>query len=143
MDAADVTGALLLELVLPISLLLCSRGNSCFGIIAVVVAGISLASRFKKSPFLMPSWIVFLIRFGEPLPSCLMAWSFSSGDRTLTLAALVLRSTTYDNLWMLLAIVLLTATMFGIRFVMISAVFAQRAWRAKRSLKKSGRVLLF
>ena len=37
---------------------------------------------------------------------------------------------------MLLAIVLLTATMFGIRFVMISAVFAQRAWRAKRSLKK-------
>ena len=27
----------------------------------------------------------------------------------------VLRSSTYDNLWMLLAIILLTATMFGIR----------------------------
>ena len=37
---------------------------------------------------------------------------------------------------MFLAIVLLTAIMFGIRFVMISAVFAQRAWRTKRSLKK-------
>ena len=61
---------------------------------------------------------------------------FLLGTELPTLAAPVLRSTTYDNLWMLLAIVLLTATMFGIRFVMISAVFAQRAWRAKRSLKK-------
>ncbi len=50
---------------------------------------------------------------------------FPLGDRTSTLAAPVLRSTTYDNLWMLLGIVLLTATIFGIRFVMISAVFAQ------------------
>ena len=62
---------------------------------------------------------------------------FLLGTELPTLATPVLRSSTYDNLWMLLAIVLLTATMFGIRFVMISAVFAQRAWRAKRSLKKN------
>ncbi|MFR6600397.1 MAG: hypothetical protein ACLUSV_06895 [Streptococcus sp.] len=39
------------------------------------------------------------------------------GTELPTLAAPVLRSTTYDNLWMLLAIVLLTATMFGIRLL--------------------------
>ena len=81
MDAADVTGALLLELVLPISSYFVAEEIHASGIIAVVVAGISLASRFKKSLFLMPSWIVFPIRFGEPLPSCLMAWSFSSWEQ--------------------------------------------------------------
>jgi len=137
MDAADVTGALLLELVLPISSYFVAEEIHASGIIAVVVAGISLASRFKKITvfdakldsvshtiwgtitFMLNGMVFFLL--GTELP---------------TLAAPVLRSTTYDNLWMLLAIVLLTATMFGIRFVMISAVFAQRAWRAKRSLKK-------
>ena len=137
MDAADVTGALLLELVLPISSYFVAEEIHASGIIAVVVAGISLASRFKKITvfdakldsvshtiwgtitFMLNGMVFFLL--GTELP---------------TLAAPVLRSSTYDNLWMLLAIILLTATMFGIRFVMISAVFAQRAWRAKRSLKK-------
>ena len=137
MDAADVTGALLLELVLPISSYFVAEEIHASGIIAVVVAGISLASRFKKITvfdakldnvshtiwgtitFMLNGMVFFLL--GTELP---------------TLATPVLRSSTYDNLWMLLAIVLLTATMFGIRFVMISAVFAQRAWRAKRSLKK-------
>ena len=143
MDAADVTGALLLELVLPISSYFVAEEIHASGIISVVVAGISLASRFKKITvfdakldsvshtiwgtitFMLNGMVFFLL--GTELP---------------TLAAPVLRSSTYDNLWMLLAIILLTATMFGIRFVMISAVFVQRAWRAKRSLKKSGRVLL-
>ena len=137
MDAADVTGALLLELVLPISSYFVAEEIHASGIIAVVVAGISLASRFKKITvfdakldsvshtiwgtitFMLNGMVFFLL--GTELP---------------TLAAPVLRSSTYDNLWMLLAIIFLTATMFGIRFVMISAVFAQRAWRAKRSLKK-------
>lgn len=137
MDAADVTGALLLELVLPISSYFVAEEIHASGIIAVVVAGISLASRFKKITvfdakldsvshtiwgtitFMLNGMVFFLL--GTELP---------------TLATPVLRSSTYDNLWMLLAIVLLTATMFGIRFVMISAVFAQRAWKAKRSLKK-------
>lgn len=48
MDAADVTGALLLELVLPISSYFVAEEIHASGIIAVVVAGISLASRFKK-----------------------------------------------------------------------------------------------
>ena len=137
MDAADVTGALLLELVLPISSYFVAEEIHASGIIAVVVAGISLASRFKKITvfdakldnvshtiwgtitFMLNGMVFFLL--GTELPS---------------LAAPVLRSSTYDNLWMLLAIVLLTATMFGIRCVMISAVFAQRSWRTKRPLKK-------
>ena len=61
---------------------------------------------------------------------------FLLGTELPTLATPVLSISTCDTLWMFLAIVLLTAIMFGIRFVMISAVFAQRAWRAKRSLKK-------
>ena len=138
MDAADVTGALLLELVLPISSYFVAEEIHVSGIIAVVVAGISLASRFKKSPYLMPNWIVSPIRFGEPLPFVLNGMVFSLlGTELPTLATPVLSSSTYDTLWMLLAIVLLTAIMFGIRFVMISAVFAQRAWRTKRSLKKN------
>ncbi len=48
MDAADVTGALLLELVLPISSYFVAEEIHASGIIGVVVAGISLASRFKK-----------------------------------------------------------------------------------------------
>ena len=137
MDAADVTGALLLELVLPISSYFVAEEIHVSGIIAVVVAGISLASRFKKITvfdakldsvshtiwgtitFVLNGMVFFLL--GTELP---------------TLATPVLSSSTYDTLWMLLAIVLLTAIMFGIRFVMISAVFAQRAWRTKRSLKK-------
>lgn len=137
MDAADVTGALLLELVLPISSYFVAEEIHASGIIAVVVAGISLASRFKKITvfdakldsvshtiwgtitFMLNGMVFFLL--GTELP---------------TLATPVLSSSTCDTLWMLLAIVLLTAIMFGIRFVMISAVFAQRAWRTKRSLKK-------
>jgi len=107
MDAADVTGALLLELVLPISSYFVAKLDSVSHTIWGTIT------------FMLNGMVFFLL--GTELP---------------TLAAPVLRSTTYDNLWMLLAIVLLTATMFGIRFVMISAVFAQRAWRAKRSLKK-------
>ena len=61
---------------------------------------------------------------------------FLLGTELPTLATPVLSISTCDTLWMFLAIVLLTAIMFGIRFVMISAVFAQRAWRTKRSLKK-------
>ena len=141
MDAADVTGALLLELVLPISSYFVAEEIHVSGIIAVVVAGISLASRFKKITvfdakldsishtiwgtitFVLNGMVFFLL--GTELP---------------TLATPVLSSSTYDTLWMLLAIVLLTAIMFGIRFVMISAVFAQRAWRTKRSLKKIWKV---
>lgn len=81
MDAADVTGALLLELVLPIPSYFVAEEIHVSGIIAVVVAGISLASRFKKSPYLMPNWIVSPIRFGEPLPLFLMVWSFSFWGR--------------------------------------------------------------
>lgn len=51
MDAADVTGALLLELVLPIASYFVAEEIHVSGIIAVVVAGISLASRFKKLRF--------------------------------------------------------------------------------------------
>lgn len=137
MDAADVTGALLLELVLPISSYFVAEEIHASGIIAVVVAGISLASRFKKITvfdakldsvshtiwgtitFMLNGMVFFLL--GTELP---------------TLATPVLSISTCDTLWMFLAIVLLTAIMFGIRFVMISAVFAQRAWRTKRSLKK-------
>ena len=123
MDAADVTGALLLELVLPISSYFVAEEIHASGIIAVVVAGISFASRFQKITVFDASWIMFPYDLGEPLPLCLMAWSFFLlGTELPSLAAPVLRSSTYDNLWMLLAIVLLTATMFGIRFVMISAV---------------------
>ena len=144
MDAADVTGALLLELVLPISSYFVAEEIHASGIIAVVVAGISLASRFKKIT-------VFDAKLDSVFPYDLGTITFMLngmvffllGTELPTLAAPVLRSSTYDNLWMLLAIVLLTATMFGIRFVMISAVFAQRAWRAKRSLKKIWKVQLF
>lgn len=147
MDAADVTGALLLELVLPIASYFVAEEIHVSGIIAVVVAGISLASRFKKITvfdakldsishtiwgtitFMLNGMVFFLL--GTELP---------------TLAMPVLQSSTYDNLWLLLAIVLLTATMFAIRFVMISAVFAQRAWKNKRPLKriwKSATLLTF
>lgn len=146
-DAADVTGALLLELVLPLVSYFVAEEIHTSGIIAVVVAGISLASRFKKITVFdasmdnvshtiwgtitfMLNGIVFLL-LGTELPS---------------LAIPVLKSTAYDNLWMLFVVLLLTAAMFAIRFLMIWGVFAIRAWRTKRPLRrvlKSATLLTF
>ena len=89
MDAADVTGALLLELVLPISSYFVAEEIHASGIIAVVVAGISLASRFKKITvfdakldnvshtiwgtitFMLNGMVFFLL--GTELPTLIMA----------------------------------------------------------------------
>ncbi|BAQ23693.1 cation:proton antiporter [Streptococcus troglodytae] len=132
-DAADVTGALLLELVLPFVSYFIAEEIHASGIIAVVVAGVSQASRFKKITVFDARLDSVSYTIWRTIAFVLNGMVFLLlGTEIPTLAKPVLQSTAYSNLWMLLVVVLLTAAMFSIRFVMIGTVFALRAWRTDR-----------
>lgn len=137
-DAADVTGALLLELILPFVAYFVAEEIHASGIIAVVVAGISLASRFKKITVFDAQLDNVSHTLWRTITFVLNGLVFLLlGTEIPTLAEPVLQSTTYSNLWMLVVILLLTAAMFAIRFVMITAVVAIRALRKGKPLKRA------
>ncbi|WP_316606651.1 sodium:proton antiporter [Streptococcus pluranimalium] len=137
-DAADVTGALLLELALPMVSYFVADTLGVSAIIAVVIAGVMQAGRLRKVTLFdaqvyrvtnviwktinfMLNGVVFLI-FGSELTSILVP---------------VLTSPDYGNGYLLSLLLVLTGLLFLLRFSMIGLYYAWLKWSKRKTLRKS------
>jgi len=114
--ATDIASELLLELSLPLITFFLAEEVHVSGIIAVVVAGILKASRFKKITLLE----VFVIL----------------GMELEMIAEPILTNPIYNPLLLLLSLIALTFVLFAVRFVMIYGYYAYRTRRLKKKLNK-------
>lgn len=120
MRASDTAGELLLELSLPLLTFFLAEELHVSGIIAVVVAGIFKASRFKRITLLEVQVDTVTDMIWQTVTFMLNGSVFVIlGIELETIAEPILKSPVYDNLWLLLTILLLTIVLFAIRFVMI------------------------
>lgn len=136
-DAADVTGALLLEITLPFVVYFVAHITHVSGIIAVVIAGVMQANKIKKVTLFdaqvdrvtniiwetinfMLNGLVFLI-FGVELAQ---------------FTGPVLASPRYSNMQLLLIVIVLTALLFIIRYITIFFYFLYRKVHYKKPFRK-------
>ncbi|MGT2908102.1 cation:proton antiporter [Streptococcus dentiloxodontae] len=136
-DASDVIGALLLELALPIVSYFLAEEIQVSGIIAVVVAGISQASRFKKITLFDAQVDKVSQVVWNTISFMLNGLVFLLLGLELTeLGEPVLTTVEYSNLSIFLVIIVLTALLFAIRFVMIAIFAAYVSLRRKRPFRR-------
>ena len=135
--ASDTAGELLLELSLPLLTFFLAEELHVSGIIAVVVAGIFKASRFKRITLLEAQVDTVTDTIWKTVTFMLNGAVFVIlGIELETIAEPILISPVYDNLWLLLTILLLTIVLFVIRFVMIYGFYFWRSLRLKKKMSK-------
>jgi len=135
--ALDIAGELLLELSLPLLTFFLAEEIHVSGIIAVVVAGIFKASRFKRITLLEAQVDTVTDTIWQTVTFMLNGAVFVIlGIELETIAEPILKSPVYDNLWLLLTILLLTIVLFVIRFVMIYGFYFWRSLRLKKKMSK-------
>ncbi|OFL56991.1 sodium:proton antiporter, partial [Streptococcus sp. HMSC057E02] len=135
--ASDTAGELLLELSLPLLTFFLAEELHVSGIIAVVVAGIFKASRFKRITLLEAQVDTVTDTIWQTVTFMLNGSVFVIlGIELETIAEPILKSPVYDNLWLLLTILLLTIVLFVIRFVMIYGFYFWRSLCLKKKMSK-------
>lgn len=135
--ASDTAGELLLELSLPLLTFFLAEELHVSGIIAVVVAGIFKASRFKRITLLEAQVDTVTDTIWQTVTFMLNGAVFVIlGIELETIAEPILKSPVYDNLWLLLTILLLTIVLLVIRFVMIYGFYFGRSLRLKKKMSK-------
>lgn len=135
--ASDTAVELLLELSLPLLTFFLAEELHVSGIIAVVVAGIFKASRFKRITLLEAQVDTVTDTIWQTVTFMLNGAVFVIlGIELETIAEPILKSPVYDNLWLLLTILLLTIVLFVIRFVMIYGFYFWRSLRLKKKMSK-------
>ena len=133
--ASDIAGELLLELSLPLLTFFLAEEIHVSGIIAVVVAGIFKASRFKRITLLEAQVNIVTDTIWQTVTFMLNGSVFVIlGIELETIAEPILKNLVYDNFWLLLTILLLTIVLFTIRFVMISGFYFLRSLRLKKRM---------
>lgn len=133
--ASDIAGELLLELSLPLLTFFLAEEIHVSGIIAVVVAGIFKASRFKRITLLEAQVNIVTDTIWQTVTFMLNGSVFVIlGIELETIAEPILKNPVYDNFWLLLTILLLTIVLFAIRFVMISVFYFLRSLRLKKRM---------
>ena len=133
--ASDIAGELLLELSLPLLTFFLAEEIHVSGIIAVVVAGIFKASRFKRITLLEAQVNIVTDTIWQTVTFMLNGSVFVIlGIELETIAEPILKNPVYDNFWLLLTILLLTIVLFTIRFVMISGFYFLRSLRLKKRM---------
>ncbi|MBF1712822.1 MAG: sodium:proton antiporter [Streptococcus intermedius] len=133
--ASDIVGELLLELSLPLLTFFLAEEIHVSGIIAVVVAGIFKASRFKRITLLEAQVNIVTDTIWQTVTFMLNGSVFVIlGIELETIAEPILKNPVYDNFWLLLTILLLTIVLFTIRFVMISGFYFLRSLRLKKRM---------
>ena len=133
--ASDIAGELLLELSLPLLTFFLAEEIHVSGIIAVVVARIFKASRFKRITLLEAQVNIVTDTIWQTVTFMLNGSVFVIlGIELETIAEPILKNPVYDNFWLLLTILLLTIVLFAIRFVMISGFYFLRSLRLKKRM---------
>ena len=135
--ATDIASELLLELSLPLMTFFIAEEIHVSGIIAVVVAGILKASRFKKITLLEAQVDTVTDTVWHTVTFMLNGSVFVIlGMELEMIAEPILTNPLYNSLLLLVSVVLLTFLLFAIRFVMIYGFYVWRTRRLKKSLRK-------
>ena len=134
--ATDIASELLLELSLPLMTFFIAEEIHVSGIIAVVVAGILKASRFKKITLLEAQVDTVTDTVWHTVTFMLNGSVFVIlGMELEMIAEPILTNPLYNPLLLLVSVVLLTFLLFAIRFVMISGFYIWRTRRLKKNLR--------
>lgn len=134
--ATDIASELLLELSLPLMTFFIAEEIHVSGIIAVVVAGILKASRFKKITLLEAQVDTVTDTVWHTVTFMLNGSVFVIlGMELEMIAEPILTNPLYNPLLLLVSVVLLTSLLFAIRFVMIYGFYIWRTRRLKKNLR--------
>ncbi|BAV79549.1 sodium, potassium, lithium and rubidium/H(+) antiporter [Streptococcus sp. NPS 308] len=134
--ATDIASELLLELSLPLMTFFIAEEIHVSGIIAVVVAGILKASRFKKITLLEAQVDTVTDTVWHTVTFMLNGSVFVIlGIELEMIAEPILTNPLYNPLLLLVSVVLLTLLLFAIRFVMIYGFYIWRTRRLKKNLR--------
>ena len=134
--ATDIASELLLELSLPLMTFFIAEEIHVSGIIAVVVAGILKASRFKKITLLEAQVDTVTDTVWHTVTFMLNGSVFVIlGIELEMIAEPILTNPLYNPLLLLVSVVLLTSLLFAIRFVMIYDFYIWRTRRLKKNLR--------
>lgn len=134
--ATDIASELLLELSLPLMTFFIAEEIHVSGIIAVVVAGILKASRFKKITLLEAQVDTVTDTVWHTVTFMLNGSVFVIlGMELEMIAEPILTNPLYNPILLLVSVVLLTFLLFAIRFVMIYGFYIWRTRRLKKNLR--------
>nr|WP_282188034.1 sodium:proton antiporter [Streptococcus cristatus] len=134
-QVSDIASELLLELSLPLVTFFLAEEIHVSGIIAVVVAGIFKASRFKRITLLEAQVDSVTETIWNTVNFMLNGSVFIIlGIELEMIAEPILKSPIYDNLLLLVSIVLLTFLLFALRFLMLFTFYFIRIRRLHKNV---------
>ena len=134
-QVSDIASELLLELSLPLVTFFLAEEIHVSGIIAVVVAGIFKASRFKRITLLEAQVDSVTETIWNTVNFMLNGSVFIIlGIELEMIAEPILKSPIYDNLLLLVSIVLLTFLLFALRFIMLFTFYFIRIRRLHKNV---------
>ncbi|MFS9340460.1 cation:proton antiporter [Streptococcus australis] len=135
--ATDIASELILELSLPLLTFFIAEEIHVSGIIAVVVAGILKASRFKKITLLEAKVDTVTHTVWNTVNFILNGSVFVLlGMELEMISEPILRTPFYNNLLLIVTVLLLTGLLFLIRFLMVYGFYWYRGFRLKKSIDK-------
>ena len=135
--ATDIASELILELSLPLLTFFIAEEIHVSGIIAVVVAGILKASRFKKITLLEAKVDTVTHTVWNTVNFVLNGSVFVLlGMELEMISEPILRTPFYNNLLLIVTVFLLTGLLFLIRFLMVYVFYWYRGFRLKKSIDK-------
>ncbi|EHJ52333.1 cation:proton antiporter [Streptococcus macacae] len=123
-DISDVTSSILLELILPLLSYFVAEQIHASGIIAVVVAGILQASRFKRITLLDARIDSVTDTVWRTISFILNGLVFILlGTELIRIVKPVLTGPTYSNLRLIVSLLAIVGLIFTLRFIMISLFY--------------------
>ena len=135
--ATDIASELILALSLPLLTFFIAEEIHVSGIIAVVVAGILKASRFKKITLLEAKVDTVTHTVWNTVNFVLNGSVFVLlGMELEMISEPILRTPFYNNLLLIVTVLLLTGLLFLIRFLMVYGFYWYRGFRLKKSIDK-------
>ena len=135
--ATDIASELILELSLPLLTFFIAEEIHVSGIIAVVVAGILKASRIKKITLLEAKVDTVTHTVWNTVNFVLNGSVFVLlGMELEMISEPILRTPFYNNLLLIVTVLLLTGLLFLIRFLMVYGFYWYRGFRLKKSIDK-------
>ena len=135
--ATDIASELILELSLPLLTFFIAEEIHVSGIIAVVVAGILKASRIKKITLLEAKVDTVTHTVWNTVNFVLNGYVFVLlGIELEMISEPILRTPFYNNLLLIVTVLLLTGFLFLIRFLMVYGFYWYRGFRLKKSIDK-------
>lgn len=133
----DIASELILELSLPLLTFFIAEEIHVSGIIAVVVAGILKASRFKKITLLEAKVDTVTHTVWNTVNFVLNGSVFVLlGMELEMISEPILRTPFYNNLLLIVTVLLLTGLLFLIRFLMVYGFYWYRGFQLKKSIDK-------